>query len=49
MEEMADKGEAAIKKMESELPADFSEAIHVSVRNGLIDRLGRLRMSRAAG
>jgi len=45
LEEMADMGESAMKKMESELPADFPKAIHVSVRNAMIDRLGRLSSS----
>ncbi|WP_447970126.1 type II toxin-antitoxin system HipA family toxin [Nitrospira sp. M1] len=49
IEEMVDTGKAAIHTIESELPTDFPEVIHTSVRDALIDRLAKLRVSRTAG
>ena len=44
IEEMADTVPQAIAKIESELPVDFSVAIHTSVKEAITDRLGKLRV-----
>ncbi|GJL55536.1 MAG: toxin HipA [Nitrospirales bacterium] len=49
IEEMVDRGKTAIHTIESELPTDFPEVIHTAVRDALIDRLAKLRVSRPAG
>lgn len=43
IEAMAATAEAAIAQVESELPEDFPEAIHTSVKTAMMDRLRNLR------
>lgn len=42
LETMADRAEKALDEVEQELPRDFPEQIHTSVKSGLAERLRRL-------
>lgn len=47
--EMAERAAAALAEVERELPEDFPEAIHLSVKNAMTERLRSLRAAEGVG